>query len=99
MLLLSASVASAQLGPWASGYIYTVAGNGYGASSTFGGFSGDGRIATSAELNLPQDVTVDGAGNIYIADMANRRIRKVDAATGIITTFAGDGTLSLAGIM
>ncbi len=97
MLLLSASVASAQIGPWTSGYIYTVAGDGYGAGYGTGGFSGDGGIATSAELNLPYDVTVDGAGNIYIADTLNRRIRKVDAATGIITTFAGDGIIGSSG--
>jgi hypothetical protein len=97
MLLLSASIASAQLGPWTSGDIYTVAGDGYGASHGFGGFSGDGGPATSAELYAPLGVTVDGTGNIYIADSANDRIRKVDAATGIITTFAGNGIQGYSG--
>jgi hypothetical protein len=56
------------------------------------GFSGDGSAAVGAKLNAPQDVAVDTAGNIYIADTLNYRIRKVTASTGIITTVAGDGT-------
>ncbi len=68
-----------------TGIISTVAGT--GAS----GYSGDGGAAASAQLNLPYDVAVDGAGNIYIADRSNHRIRKVDAATGIISTVAGTG--------
>jgi sugar lactone lactonase YvrE len=96
--MMAATAAFAQIGPWASGYIYTVAGDGYiNPYNQMGGFSGDGGPATSAELNLPSDVTVDGAGNIYIADSSNRRIRKVDAATGIITTFAGNGSLGFSG--
>jgi len=66
-----------------SGNITTVAGNGTG------GFSGDGGPATSAELNNPFGVFVDGFGNIYIADTGNERIRKVSASTGNITTVAG----------
>jgi len=54
------------------------------------GYSGDSGPATSAKLNKPSGVTVDSAGNIYIADTDNHRIRKVDAA-GIITTLAGNG--------
>jgi|SRR5450432_129282 len=53
------------------------------------GYSGDGGVATSAELNQPEGVAVDGAGNIYIADTANSRIRKVTFSTGIISTVAG----------
>lgn len=68
-----------------SGLISTVAGNGVS------GFSGDGALATDANLNRPNDVWVDGAGGIYIADGNNRRVRYVDAA-GVITTVAGDGT-------
>ena len=56
------------------------------------GYSGDGGLATKAELCAPEDVTVDSAGNIYIADSCNNRIRKVTVSTGIITTVAGDGT-------
>ena len=51
---------------------------------------GDGGPATLAELNVPEGVAVDGAGNVYIADRNNGRIRKVNTA-GIITTFAGGG--------
>ncbi len=58
------------------------------------GFSGDGGLATSATLNSPRGVTVDGAGNVYFADAFNQRIRKVDAATGIISTVAGTGGLT-----
>jgi uncharacterized repeat protein (TIGR01451 family) len=73
-----------------AGIITTVAGNGTQ------GFSGDAGRATSAELNLPCGVAVDGAGNLYIADQGNNRIRKVSAA-GIITTVAGNGTAGYTG--
>ncbi|HNY20982.1 MAG TPA: chitobiase/beta-hexosaminidase C-terminal domain-containing protein [Treponemataceae bacterium] len=69
----------------APGTILTIAGNG------LNDFSGDGGAATDASLGAPTDVCVDGAGNVYISDTDNNRIRKVDAATGIITTFAGTG--------
>lgn len=70
-----------------SGIVTTIAGTGVG------GFSGDGGEATAATLATPQDVAVDGLGNVYIADQGNQRIRRVDPA-GIITTVAGT---SLAG--
>jgi uncharacterized protein (TIGR03437 family) len=66
-----------------NGIITTVAGNGTA------GFSGDNGPATSAELNGPTGVAVDSAGNLYIADFNNNRIRKV--ANGNITTIAGTG--------
>jgi uncharacterized protein (TIGR03437 family) len=66
------------------GTITTVAGNGTA------GFSGDGGLATSAALDWPSAVAVDTAGNIYIADYYNGRIRKVTAG-GTITTVAGGG--------
>lgn len=68
-----------------SGYISTVAGN-RGA-----GFSGDGGAATAAALSYPFNVLTDRAGNVYISDASNNRIRKVSAA-GIISTFVGSGT-------
>ena len=64
------------------GVITTVAGNGAE------GFSGDLGPATSASLNYPEDVAVDGSGNLFIADCGNNRIRKVDAS-GVISTIAG----------
>ena len=70
--------------------ISTVAGNGNGQGGGWGGYRGDGGPATSAELNRPQDVAVDSAGNFYIADSYNDVIRMVTAATGVITTVAGN---------
>jgi len=62
-----------------------------------GGYSGDGGPASSATLNLPTGVALDAAGNIYIADQQNNVVRKVTVGTGIITTFAGNGTYSFSG--
>ena len=53
--------------------------------------------ATAAELKGPFGVTPDSAGNLYIQDTLNARIRKVDATTGIITTIAGNGTFGFSG--
>ncbi len=69
-----------------SGYISTVAGTGTA------GYSGDGAAATSAELDTPSGVAVDSSGNIYIADRANDRVRKVTISTGYISTVAGNGS-------
>jgi len=68
-----------------NGIITTVAGNGTMA------YSGDGGAATNASLNLPDNMTLDATGILYIADYQNQRIRKVDA-NGIITTVAGIGS-------
>jgi gliding motility-associated-like protein len=64
----------------------TVAGNGVI------GFSGDGGPALNASFYYPSDFCFDKAGNIFICDSRNKRIRKVDAVTGTITTIAGNGT-------
>lgn len=61
------------------------------------GFSGDGGPATSAEFNNPTADAVDTAGNLYVTDQFNFRIRKIDASTRIITTVAGNGTNTFAG--
>jgi sugar lactone lactonase YvrE len=79
------------------GVITTVAGNGADAGTPNGEFGGDGGAATAAELNHPFGVAVDAAGNLYIADTVNYRVRKVDAASGVITTIAGNGTFGYAG--
>ncbi len=60
------------------------------------GYSGDGGAATNAALNFPEGVTVDAAGNLFVADFYNNRIRKV-GTNGIITTVAGNGTDGFSG--
>jgi len=77
-----------QIGP--DGTIRTVAGNG------IGGFSGDGGPATAARLALPDGIAVDGAGNLYIADTANHRLRKV-GLDGNIGTIAGSDNYGTSG--
>jgi len=74
----------------AGGIIFNAAGNGTGAGTDTGGFSGDGGAAVSARLNTPEDVVVDSAGTLFIADTANYRIRKV-TSNGTISTVAGTG--------
>ena len=73
-----------------SGVITTIAGTGRR------GFGGDGALAVQAGLSSPWGVAVDGAGNLYIADVGNYRIRKVDRS-GIITTIAGTGRRGFSG--
>jgi sugar lactone lactonase YvrE len=75
----------------ASGVITTVAGNGEK------GFSGDGGPAVNAALNEPYGVVVDRTGNLYIADRLNRRVRRVEAGSGAITTLAGTGEAAYGG--
>jgi sugar lactone lactonase YvrE len=71
--------------------ISTYAGNG------LTGFSGDGGQATLAKLKNPTGVAVDAQGNLYISDSYNLRIRKVEAATGIISTVVGTGSYGFSG--
>src|ERR1700757_2693975 len=73
-----------------AGVITTVAGNGDAR------FSGDHAAPTSASLSAPFGVAVDKAGNLYIADTSNQRVRKVDSS-GMITTVAGNGTEGFSG--
>ncbi len=75
-----------------SGRIVTIAGTGAI------GFSGDGGLATDAQFNWPAGVAVDRSGNIFVADaIQNNRVRKIDAATGIVHTIAGTGQKSFGG--
>src|SRR5258706_13310060 len=69
----------------------TVAGNGQKA------FTGDGGLATAASLNMPHEIQFDSADNLYIAERDNHVIRKVDAKTGVISTFAGTGVPGFSG--
>ena len=72
------------------GYMTHVAGNGKR------GFSGDGGKATDASLAFPYDVRLDSKGNVYVADVFNHRIRKVDG-NGLISTVAGTGVAGFSG--
>jgi len=75
----------------ATGVITTVAGNGDK------GYSGDGGPATRAALNEPYGVVIDRNGNLYVADRLNRRVRRIDGASGVITTLAGTGEAAYSG--
>lgn len=74
----------------AAGVISTFAGTGSA------GFSGNGGSATAAMLNMPSSVATDAAGNVYISDMGNNRVRKVNPL-GIISSYAGNGTAAYSG--
>lgn len=78
-----------------AGILSTYAGGGPGGASSRG-FSGDGGPADRALLANPVGLEIDGAGNIYFADLDNQRIRKIDT-NGIITTIAGTGTAGFSG--
>src|SRR6185369_10878566 len=68
-----------------SGMISTAAGTGVS------GFSGDGGPANQAQLAQPHSIALDKADNVYICDIVNNRVRKIDAKSGMISTFAGTG--------
>jgi len=74
-----------------SGIVTTVAGTG------ISGFSGDGGPAAAALLNVPASVAVDVAGNLYVADSGNNRVRKISAQTRMIVTVAGSNSQSFNG--
>src|SRR5437762_5863154 len=74
-----------------SGGITTVAGNGEP------GYSGDGGPAMRASLNEPYGIAIDRAGNIFVAERLNRRVRRIEAANGTITTLAGTGEAAYSG--
>jgi streptogramin lyase len=75
----------------ADGKIRTVVGTG----AT--GYTGDGGPALAATLNLPHEIRFDRAGNLFIVDMQNHAVRRVDAKTQVITTVAGNGTRGYSG--
>jgi sugar lactone lactonase YvrE len=68
-----------------TGIITTIAG------TSEPGYNGDGMVATRAQLFSPEGLAIDRAGNIFVADMGNDRIRRLDARTGVITTVVGNG--------
>ena len=74
-----------------SGIIHTIIGTGTA------GYNGDGIPATIAQLNAPEAIAMDNFGNIYVYDYGNNRIRKIDGATGIISTYAGNGSFGSGG--
>lgn len=69
----------------ASGVISTVAGTGKS------GFSGDGGPARAATFNKPHSIAFDGKGSLFVCDIGNHRVRRVDLKTGVVTTFTGTG--------
>jgi len=69
----------------ADGKLHVVAGSGQK------GYTGDGGPALQATFNLPHEIRFDKMGDLYIVDMTNHAVRKVDMKTGVITTFAGNG--------
>jgi sugar lactone lactonase YvrE len=82
----------------ATGIITRVAGlTGSSWCAMIGGFNGDGLPALETQLNHPSGIALDAAGNLYIADTRNDRIRRVDAATGLVATVAGNGVRGSSG--
>jgi trimeric autotransporter adhesin len=84
---LYATVGSRVLKVDTKGNVTVIAGN----TSNAAGFSGDGGPASAAALNNPEGLALDSAGNLYIADSYNHRIREISAGTGNINTVAGSG--------
>jgi len=88
-----------------TGIVTTIAGSGpcslsgapFNVTVCKGGFAGDGGPASAAQLNYPAAVALDAQGNLFISDTINNRIRRVDAATGVIYTIAGTGVEGFSG--
>ena len=74
-----------------SGIITTITGTGVA------GYNGDSILAINAQINNPTGIAIDSIGNLYIADMYNHRIRRIDANSGYITTIAGNGIGNFSG--
>lgn len=74
-----------------SGLVTTVAGNGVQ------GYAGEGGLATAASLDAPEGLAIDAAGDVYLSDTHNQRVRRIDGKTGVITTVAGTGVASFSG--
>ena len=91
-LLFIPALALMSTGVYAQAVITTIGGTGTV------GYSGDGGLATLANMADPQGVAVDHAGNVYIADRSNSVIRMISATTGNISTYAGNGVWGLAGM-
>ncbi|SNT34940.1 Polygalacturonase [Granulicella rosea] len=92
-VLVSTTVGSAPAAPQLLPYFMSTVAGTVGTAS----YGGDGAQATAASLNLPKGVSVDASGNLYIADSTNLVVRKVTAATGVITTVAGGGSATCSG--
>jgi sugar lactone lactonase YvrE len=71
-----------------TGIITTIAGTG------IAGYSGDNGNAQFAQFFAPNDVAFDAQGNLFVADYGNNRVRRIDAVTNVVTTFAGNGALT-----
>ena len=84
-LAVTAAVLTAGLAHSTYGVISTVAGTGVAGSN------GDGGSALAAQINTPEGATIGPDGDLYIADTSANKIRRVDSATGVISTFAGSG--------
>jgi DNA-binding beta-propeller fold protein YncE len=61
------------------------------AGTNVAGFSGDGGAANKAQVNQPHSIALDRSDNVYICDIVNNRVRRIDSKTGLISTFAGTG--------
>ena len=90
-MYISSSASNVRKVDLATGLIHTIAGTGTQ------GYNGDNIPAVGASLNFPEGLAIDKNNNIYIADVANYRIRKIDAVTGTITTVVGNGTAAYSG--